>query len=61
MSSEDAGVYLDLMQQLYVGDITAEEFAEKMKNYEKNLSDYFHESRQLEEQIFSQLKGLKYE
>jgi len=30
MSSEDAGVYLDLMQQLYVGDITPEEFDEAM-------------------------------
>lgn len=30
MLSEDAGVYLDLMQQLFVGNITAEEFDETM-------------------------------
>ncbi|MDD2970661.1 MAG: extracellular solute-binding protein [Lachnospiraceae bacterium] len=30
MTSEDAGVYLDLMQQLYVGDITPEEFDDAM-------------------------------
>lgn len=30
MSADDAGVYLDLMQQLYVGDITVEEFGDTM-------------------------------
>lgn len=57
--SFSAGQYFDIKIE-YI-DITAEEFAQKMQNYEKNLSDYFHESRQLEEQIFSQLKGLKYD
>lgn len=42
-------------------DISSDEFSNKIKNYEKNLSDYFHESKKLEEQIFTQLKGLKYE
>ena len=57
--SFSAGQYFDIKIE-YV-DISPKEFADKMQNYEKNLSDYFKESRQLEEQIFSQLKGLKYE
>ncbi len=57
--SFNAGQYFDIKIE-YV-DITAKEFAEKMQSYEKNLSDYFKEGRQLEELIFSQLKGLKYE
>ena len=57
--SFSAGQYFDI--KIEYTDISAEEFAKKMQNYEKNLTDYFHESRQLEEQIFSQLKSLKYE
>lgn len=57
--SFSAGQYFDIKIE-YI-DISTEDFAEKMQNYEKNLSDYFHESRQLEDQIFTQLKGLKYE
>lgn len=57
--SFSAGQYFDI--KIEYTDISPEEFAEKMQNYEKNLSDYFKESRQLEDQIFSQLKGLKYE
>lgn len=57
--SFSAGQYFDI--KIEYTDISTEDFAEKMQNYEKNLSDYFKESRQLEDQIFSQLKGLRYE
>lgn len=57
--SFSAGQYFDI--KIEYTDISPDEFAEKMQNYETNLSDYFKESRELEEQIFSQLKGLKYE
>ncbi len=53
------GHYFDI--KIEYTDITPAEFSQKMKNYENNLSDYFKESRQLEDQIFSQIKGLKYE
>lgn len=54
-----AGQYFDIKIE-YI-DISSEEFVAKMKNYEKNLSDHFKESRQLEEQIIGKLKTLKYE
>lgn len=57
--SFSAGQYFDI--KIEYTDISTEEFANKMQNYEKNLSDYFKENRQLEDQIFTQLKGLKYE
>ncbi len=57
--SFSAGQYFDI--KLEYTDITPEQFSEKIKKYEVNLSGYFRESRQLEEQIFSQLKGLKYD
>lgn len=57
--SFSAGQYFDI--KIEYTDITPEQFADKMKNYEKNLSGYFKESRELEDNIFSQLKGLKYE
>ncbi len=57
--SFSAGQYFDIKIQ-YI-DISDKDFVEKMENYEKNLSDYFKESKQLEEQIFSQLKELRYE
>lgn len=57
--SFSAGQYFDIKMEYT--DISTEEFAQKIQNYEKNLSDYFKESRQLEDQIFSQLKGVKYE
>ncbi len=57
--SFSAGQYFDI--KIEYTDISKEEFADKMKNYEKNLSDYFKESRKLENQIFSQLKDLKYD
>lgn len=42
-------------------DITKEEFEEKMKEYEENLQGFFTESKKLEDEIFSQLKWLRYE
>jgi hypothetical protein len=32
-----------------------------MKEYETNLQEFFAESKKLEDEIFSQLKGLKYD
>lgn len=57
--SFSAGQYFDI--KIEYTDISPEEFTEKMQNYEKNLSDYFQESKELEKQIFDQLKSLKYE
>ena len=57
--SFSAGQYFDIKIE-YI-DIAPKEFTEKMKNYEKNLSDSFKESKELEGQILSQLKNLKYE
>lgn len=57
--SFSAGQYFDI--KIEYTDITPEEFTEKMKGYEQNLSEYFKESKNLEDQIFNQLKGLKYE
>ena len=57
--SFSAGQYFDI--KIEYTDISADEFTQRIQNYEKNLSDYFKESKQLEEQIFSQLKGLKYD
>jgi type I restriction enzyme M protein len=42
-------------------DITAEEFATKMKGYEENLEKLFAEGRALETEIQNNLKGLRYE
>lgn len=57
--SFSAGQYFDI--KIEYTDISAEEFTDTMKNFETNLSDSFKESKVLEEQIFSQLKALKYE
>lgn len=57
--SFSAGQYFDV--KIEYTDITPEQFAEKMENYQKNLSEYFKESKELEEQIYSQFKNLKYE
>jgi len=56
--SFSAGQYFDI--KIEYTDITPSEFAQKMQNYEKNLTDYFAESRVLEDKIFNNLKGLKY-
>jgi type I restriction enzyme M protein len=42
-------------------DITADQFAAKMKTFENNLSTLFAESKTLEMEIQNNLKGLKYE
>lgn len=57
--SFSAGQYFDI--KIEYTDISPEEFAEKMTNYENNLKQYFKESRDLENQIFSQLNSLKYD
>lgn len=57
--SFSAGQYFEVKIE-YV-DITAEEFAEKMKGYTDNLEEMFAESRRLEDEIKKQLKGLKYD
>lgn len=57
--SFSAGQYFDIKFE-YV-DISPEEFAEKMKGFETALESHFAESKKLEEEIFSSLKGLNYE
>ena len=57
--SFSAGQYFEVKIE-YV-DITAEEFAEKMKNYTNTLDSLFAESHRLEEEIKKQLGGLRYE
>jgi len=57
--SFSAGQYFDI--KIEYTDITAQEFGQKMSFFQKNLSDYFHESRQLEDQIFHHIKNLKYD
>jgi type I restriction enzyme M protein len=54
-----AGQYFDV--KIDYTDITSNEFDERIKTYKKNLSDYFVNSRKLEDQIISQLENLKYE
>jgi len=57
--SLSAGQYFEVKIE-YV-DITAEEFAAKMKGFENNLNKLFAESRTLETEIQNNLKGLRYE
>ena len=57
--SFSAGQYFEVKIE-YV-DITAEEFAEKMKKYTDTLDSLFAESHKLEEKIKKQLGGLRYE
>ncbi len=57
--SFSAGQYFEVKIE-YV-DITAEEFAEKMKNYTDTLDSLFAESHRMEEEIKKQLGGLRYE
>lgn len=54
--SFSAGQYFEVKID-YV-DITADEFAQKMKSYSSNLETLFAESRSLEEEIKKQLGGL---
>ncbi len=57
--SLSAGQYFEVKIE-YV-DITAQEFEDKMKGFEENLSKLFAESRELETEIQNNLKGLRYE
>ncbi len=57
--SLSAGQYFDVKIE-YV-DITPEEFKAKMDSYRQNLDRLFAESRELENEIKTQLKGLRYE
>jgi type I restriction enzyme M protein len=57
--SFSAGQYFDI--KIEYSDMSPEQFIEKMKKHEKSLFEYFQESKKLEEQIFTQLKTLKYE
>lgn len=56
--SLSAGQYFEVKIE-YV-DITAEEFADKMKKFEDNLESLFAESKGLEKEIQGNLKRLKY-
>lgn len=55
--SLSAGQYFEVKIE-YV-DITADEFATKMKTFESNLTNLFAESKELEKEIQHNLKGLK--
>lgn len=57
--SFSAGQYFDVKIE-YV-DITQEEFDKKMHDYQETLRKYFEEGTQLQEEIMSQLKKVKYE
>ncbi|GAA4026440.1 class I SAM-dependent DNA methyltransferase [Flavobacterium cheonhonense] len=57
--SFSAGQYFEVKID-YV-DITPEEFADKIKSFESNLESLFSESKLLEIEIKSNLKGLKYD
>jgi type I restriction enzyme M protein len=57
--SLSAGQYFEVKIE-YI-DITADEFATKMNDFESNLESLFTESKTLEKEIQSNLKGLSYE
>ena len=57
--SLSAGQYFEVKIE-YI-DITAAEFATKMSDFENNLEHLFAESKELEKEIQSNLKGLSYE
>ena len=57
--SFSAGQYFDV--KIEYTDITPAEFAAKMKGFQSNLDQLFAESRELENEIQKQLKGLRYE
>ncbi|MBF0412551.1 MAG: SAM-dependent DNA methyltransferase [Desulfamplus sp.] len=57
--SLSAGQYFDVKIE-YI-DITPEAFTAKMDSYRQNLDKLFAESRELENEIKKQLKGLEYE
>ncbi|MCZ2478206.1 SAM-dependent DNA methyltransferase [Aquirufa antheringensis] len=57
--SLSAGQYFDV--KIEYTDITPDEFEAKMNAFQTNLSNLFTESKELENEIQKQLKGLKYE
>jgi type I restriction enzyme M protein len=57
--SLSAGQYFDV--KIEYTDITPDEFEAKMNAFQYNLSSLFAESKELENEIQKQLKGLKYE
>lgn len=57
--SFSAGQYFDIKIE-YI-DITKEEFEEKMNSYQENLWELFKDSKKLEDEILSNIKGLKYD
>ena len=57
--SLSAGQYFEVKIE-YV-DITAEEFASKMSDFESNLETLFAESKSLETEIKENLKSLRYD
>ena len=57
--SFSAGQYFEVKIE-YI-DITPEDFAAKMQDFETNLQDLFAESKRLETEIQNNLKGLRYE
>lgn len=57
--SLSAGQYFEVKIE-YV-DITAEEFADKMKGFQRSLETLFAESKSLEKEIQENLKRLRYE
>lgn len=56
--SFSAGQYFDV--KIEYTEISGEDFAAKMKDFQSNLESMFAESRELENEIQKQLKGLKY-
>jgi len=57
--SFSAGQYFDV--KIEHVEITPAEFEEKMKNFQSDLDAMFAESRELEQEILKQLKGVRYE
>ncbi|TRZ53654.1 MAG: SAM-dependent DNA methyltransferase [Dehalococcoidia bacterium] len=57
--SFSAGQYFEI--KIEYTDITAEEFDEKMNDFQKNLDEMLSQSRELESEIKKNLTGLKYE
>ncbi|MFM6994165.1 MAG: class I SAM-dependent DNA methyltransferase [Sediminibacterium sp.] len=57
--SLSAGQYFEV--KIKYTDITPEEFLAKLKGFEENLTELFAESKDLEKEIVSNLKGFKYE
>ncbi|MCX6317292.1 MAG: class I SAM-dependent DNA methyltransferase [Bacteroidetes bacterium] len=57
--SFSAGQYFEIKIEYL--DITAEEFAAKLSDYQSKLQQYFKESTVLDKRIFGLLKDLKYE